>query len=168
MPPVFCGTVAHQEGTLKMSSCQRNGRAGAPRPGQPINGPLAAMEVVMLAVSQPHRPETIVLCLDHAHRGSTIIVVDHPSREPVEEIAEMMFQISTAAAGFGAMVLATVRPGPGVAVVPADELAWFELRAGAEATGLELLDWFVVSDDHVVSMCTFTDTRPLWHRADDL
>ncbi len=145
-----------------MSSCQRGGRAGAPRPGQPIPGPLAALEVVMLAVSRPRRPETIVVCLDHAHRGSTIVVVDHPSGEPVEEIADMMFQMASSAPGLGALVLATVRPGLGVAVGPADELAWFELRAGAEDAGLDLLDWFVVSDDHVVSLATLTDSRPLW------
>src|SRR3954449_1803723 len=149
-----------------MSSCQRGGRAGAPRPGQVISGPRAALEVVMLAVSQPRRPETVVLCLDHAHRGSTIIVVDHPHAEPVEEIADFMFQLAVSARGFGALVLATVRLGRGVAVVPADELAWFELRANAEENGLELLDWFVVSDDHVVSMATFTDARPLWHSGD--
>ena len=149
-----------------MSSCQRGGRAGAPRPGQVISGPRAALEVVMLAVSQPRRPETVVLCLDHAHRGSTIIVVDHPHAEPVEEIGDFMCQLAVSASRFGALVLATVRPGPGVAVVPADELAWFELRANAEDSGLELLDWFVVSDDHVVSMATFTDARPLWQSDD--
>jgi DNA repair protein RadC len=150
-----------------MSSCQRGGRAGAPRPGQPITGPLAALEVVMLAVNEPRRPETVVLCLDHAHRGSTIIVVDHPRSEPIEEIADFMFQMAPEAAGLGALVLATVRPGPGVAVVPADELAWFELRNGAEMAGIELLDWFVVSDDHVVSMATLTDARSLWQCGDD-
>lgn len=145
-----------------MSSCPRGRRSGAPRPGQPVTNPRAALEVVMLAVSEPRRRETIVLCLDHAHRGFTIVVVDHPNGEPVEEIAEMMFQMAKAAPGLGALVLATVRPGGGVGVVPADELAWFELRAGAESTGLELLDWFVFSDDHVVSMATLTDARPLW------
>jgi DNA repair protein RadC len=151
-----------------MSSCQRGGRAGAPRPGQIIAGPQAALEVVMLAVSQPRRPETVVLCLDHAHRGSIIIVVDHPRSEPVDEIADFMFQMAESATGFGALVLATVRPGPGLAVVPADELAWFELRANAEDIGLELLDWFLVSDDHVVSMATFTDARSLWHSGENL
>jgi DNA repair protein RadC len=151
-----------------MSSCQRGGRAGVPRPGQTIASARAALQVVMLAVSQPRRPETVVLCLDHAHRGSTIIVVDHPDTEPVDEIADFMFEVADSAAGFGALVLATVRPGPGLAVVPDDELAWFELRANATTIGLDLLDWFVVSDDHVVSMAIFTDSLPLWHSEDDL
>jgi DNA repair protein RadC len=143
-----------------MTHCSRRSTRRVPAAGQPIHDPLTAIDLVMSAAGEPQRPETIVICLDASHRGDTVVVIDHPDHEPVEEIAEIFLRVGPSDR-FGALVLATVRPGPRL-VTSADRSRWRELRAAAERTGLQLLDWFLVSSGDVTSMAEITDSPPLW------
>ena len=143
------------------SSCARtHGPAHLPLPLHPLFTPRDALEVVMLAASQPAVFETLALVLDHTHHGNTIVVVDNAST--ATEVTEVCEIISTAIGLGSAFVLATMRPGSPLSVAPIDHDAWFQMREISEDFGVELLDWFVVADGFAQSMSELTDSRCLW------
>jgi DNA repair protein RadC len=119
----------------------------APRAGiDPIDSPAAALAVIKLAMHVPLAAETIALVLDADHRGRTVVVVDgtHESDSVVEVTERLVDSIATSGHP-GSLVLASIRPGGGPE--PADADLWLEASELAEAAGVELLEWFVVTDD---------------------
>lgn len=118
-----------------------------PRAGiDPVDSASAALAVLRLAVTRPLRSEVIVLVLDGERRGRTIVVVDG-TEEPdaVIEVVERLADSLVSAQGDAALVVASVRPGGGP--LDGDEDRWIEATELAEQAGVELLEWFVISDD---------------------
>jgi len=125
-----------------------------------------AIDVLLLAASQPYRPEAIALVLDHAHRGLACVVVDGATDATLSEVATALLLSAEARSGVGAFVLATTAPPGGW---PADghelerhEMQWFDLREQFETPGYDLLDWFVLVDGLAVSMAELTDSHARW------
>jgi hypothetical protein len=119
----------------------------APRAGiDPIDSPDAALAVIKLAMHVPLAAETIALVLDADHRGRTVVVVDGTDEpECVLEVTERLVESIATSGRTGALVLASVRPGGRPTADDGD--LWFEASELAEAAGVELLEWFVVTDD---------------------
>lgn len=147
-----------------------------PRAGvDAISSPSEAMAVISLAMRRPLRHETLVLALDAARRGVTVIIVDGTAdRDSVVVVGEC---IATAVAGSGAveaLVLATVRPDAGGGASGdrddeddnGDPDRWFEASDVVEACGLELVEWFVIGGQDTIESihCPRDDVgeRPRW------
>lgn len=118
-----------------------------PRGGvDPIDSAAAALAVIRLAVHHPLQHETIALVLDGEHRGRTIVVVDGThDLDAMIEVVERMAEASAEAGPYGSLVIASVRPGVGPQV--GDDERWLEASDLADELGVELLEWFVISDD---------------------
>jgi hypothetical protein len=63
---------------------------------------------------------------------------------------------------FGAVVLATCRPGRGVELLPDDEAAFYRLRHDLAELGVELLDWFLLDGGLAASVSERTDGCWRW------
>ncbi len=118
-----------------------------PRAGiDPVDSAAAALAVIRLAVTRPLQSEVIVLVLDGDRRGRTIVVVDGTDEpDAVLEVVERLADSLVSAEGDAALVVASVRPGGGP--LDGDEDRWLEATELAEQAGVELLEWFVISDD---------------------
>ena len=115
-----------------------------PRAGlDPIDDPTTALSTIRAVMHRPHRFETILLLLDQARCGRTIVTVDGTS-DPDSAVETV--ELVTRGVGcecLGALVVATVRPG-------AEQLGehdidrWLEMSEIASVAGAELLEWFVI------------------------
>ncbi len=119
----------------------------APRAGiDPIDSPAAALAVIKLAIHLPLTAETIALVLDADHRGRTVVVVDRTDEpDSVLEVIERLGDAIATSGHDGALVLASVRPGG--RPLDDDGDRWLEASELAEEFGVELVEWFVVTDD---------------------
>lgn len=118
-----------------------------PRAGiDPVDSADAALAVIRLAVTRPMRSEVVVLVLDGDRRGRTVVIVDGTDEpDAVVEIVERLAGSLVDAQGAAAIVVASVRPGGGP--LDGDGDRWLEASEAAEQAGVELLEWFVISDD---------------------
>ena len=162
-----------------MSDCSAH---RVPRAGlDPIDGPATALAVVRLAVHVPHVHETVVLLLDHDRCGLGITVVGGTCRP--DDVLEVTECLLTAAAGtdrVGAIVVASVRPDDSASAachpdgckrgsddvddwIPAhwDPDRWVEMNELADTAGIELVEWFVISD-HVTTPRDHFGEPPRW------
>lgn len=118
-----------------------------PRPGvDRIADPAAALAVINMAVSSSPRTETIVVVLDHEHRGHTIATVNGTEHDDdvltvIERFAAALDVVSPG----DALVIASVRVGRGVQ--PDDGDRWFEASDLADGYGVDLVEWFVIELD---------------------
>jgi len=147
-----------------MSAVTRCHSHREPRPASlAVRRPEDALAVILTAAASPARPETICVVLDHAHRGLGVIVVDGAmSDDGIFEIAQVVLRAADGRGTIGAVVLATARPGRSYQPTADDHDRWFELRARFEATGVELLDWFLIAGGFVASLAELTDSKWLW------
>lgn len=129
---------------------------------EPLAGPEDALSVILTAASRPARAESIVLVLDHAHRGLGCIVV--VGEGPIGPVAEMLDHLAATEPHVAALVLASVRTGPPDEAGPGrgDLLAFHDLRARFDALGVDLVDWFVIVGRGASSLAELTDCQPRW------
>jgi len=118
-----------------------------PRAGvDQIDSAAAALAVIRLAVHQPLRAEVIVLVLDADRRGRTVVIIDGTDEpDSVLEVVERLAESVADSEHGAALVVASVRPSSGP--LDGDDQRWMEARDLAEDFGVELLEWFVISDD---------------------
>ncbi len=123
-------------------------RAGVDR----FDRPEPALAMIATLIGRPPRNETIALLLDDRRRGRAVLVVsgtDDP--DAVVEVAERISEADEV----GAVVLATVRStGAGDRPDPtgrSDVDRWLEASDLLESSGVDLLEWFVVTADGVVT-----------------
>ena len=118
-----------------------------PRAGiDPIDDAATAFAMLSLAVHHPLRHETIVVLLDDARRGRSIVVVSGTVEpDSVVEVVELLTG-SPSCDEIGGIVVATVRPDPASspANTDADIDRWLEMSHIAADAGVELLEWFVI------------------------
>lgn len=122
-------------------------RAGIDR----ISSHDTALLTLAMAITRPLRHETIVLLLDDQRRGIAVAVITdtrHP--DDVVEVVECLTRPATHNGRLGAIIVASVRPGADATSGsgPDDDVdRWLELSEIAEASGVELLEWYVVGTD---------------------
>jgi len=109
----------------------------------PIFSAADAMVVFAAQMMRPQRAETLVMFLDEAGRGSTLVTVtgtDDPFQ--IIEIAETMALSGSSSPNVSGLVLASVRPGS--TVLPGDDELWLEASDVVEDIGLILVDWLII------------------------
>jgi hypothetical protein len=116
-----------------------------PRPSDPIRCAADALRVVAMVMHRPLEAETIAFFLDDASRSDTITIISGTTDpESVVAIAECMAMVGAQVPALCGLVLASVRP-EGSGVLPGDIDRWLDAEAIAEAQGVELIEWFVIS-----------------------
>ena len=109
----------------------------------PVRSVDDALAIFDLQITRPLRAETLVMFLDGNSCGSIIVTVtgtDDPFQ--IVEVAEAMAMTGSGSPDVAALVLASIRPGGGPC--PGDDDLWLEVAEVVEASGLTLIDWFVV------------------------
>lgn len=121
-----------------------------PRAGiDSIDDAATAFATLAMAVHRPLRPETILLLLDEARCGRTVVVVTGTTDpDSVIEVVECVTQ-GIECELLGAIVVATVRPDASDQRDDTDVDRWLEMSEIASLAGVELLEWFVI--DRAVS-----------------
>jgi hypothetical protein len=142
-----------------------------PPPGTPLTGPEEALRIILAAVSDPPRAETVAVLLDAAHRGlSPCVLCDGASSaDQVIDLAGLIAALAEQEPALSAVVLATVRPRHGIELRRDDEEAFYRLRHDLADVGVDLLDWFLLDDGLAASVAELTDgcwrwmeERPRW------
>ena len=129
----------------------------------PLRSPDDALRVVLAAIAQPPEAETIVLLLDPTHRGNVCLVCrGAASAEQVASLVPILVQAAVNEPSVGAVVLATVRPGRGVAVGRADQVAFGAMGHELGGAGIDLLDWFVLDGELIASVAELTGACWRW------
>jgi len=120
-----------------------------PRAGiDAIDDAESALAMIALAIDHPLRHETIVIVLDQARRGRTVVVVD--GTEEPDAVIDVVECITQADESIGAIVVCSVRPpctahgADGADATDADVDRWLEMSEVADVVGVEVLEWFVV------------------------
>jgi len=151
-------------------SHRRRRRSAIPPAGSALRTPDDALRVVLATVARPPEAETVVLLLDARHRGGTCLVCrGAASAFQVATLVPVLVQAAAQEPALAAVVLATVRPGEGIAVAAADEAAFGAMRHDLAVAHVDLLDWFLVDGDLVASVAELTGacwrwsgTEPSW------
>ena len=125
---------------------------------QPVHAPHDAL-AVFLQASLGEQAETIVLVLDHRHRGSVCLVVS--SALSPDALVTLLVALGRADRQVGALVVASTAR---VSTSPSaqDELTWFEARERLDDLGVDLLDWFLIVGGQAGSMAELTDSQCRW------
>jgi hypothetical protein len=134
-----------------------------PPPGTPLRNPDDALRIVLAAIAQPPTAETIVLLLDARYRGGTCLVCRGAvTADQVASLVPVLVQAAAHEPVLGAVVLATVRPGRGIAVAPADDTTFGLMRHDLAVAQIDLLDWFLLDGDLIASVAELTGACWRW------
>jgi len=116
----------------------------------PIFSATDAMAVFAAQMSKPLCAETLVMFLDDAGRGSTLVTItDTDDPFQIVDVAEAMAMAANSNPEVSGLVLATVRPGGGV--LPGDDELWLEAADVVDEIGLTLIDWLVIGREGAFS-----------------
>jgi hypothetical protein len=126
-----------------------------PHPGRDrIHTAAQALAVVAVGLSQHPEDETIAFFLDDTHRGNGLLLNISGTGDPesAPAVVELLAEIAALQTGAGrpcaSLVLATVRSGGGL-LLPDDGERWVRCSDLADATGVTLLEWFVITGHQV-------------------
>jgi hypothetical protein len=134
-----------------------------PSAGRVLHSPDDALRVVLAAAAWPPEIETIVLLLDGQHRSATCLVCQGAGyAEQVVALVPILVEAAATAPGLAAVVLASVRPGHGIALAPHDEAAFAAMRRDLAAAQVDLLDWFLLDGDLIASVAELTGACWRW------
>jgi DNA repair protein RadC len=138
-------------------------RGVVPPPTTPINNPDDAMRIVLAAIAEPRTAETVVLLLDAQFRGGTCLVCRGASTpDQVASLAFLLTQVAAQETTLAAVVLATVRPGDGIAPSATDDATFATMRHDLAGADVDLLDWFLLDGDLVGSVAELTGACWRW------
>ncbi len=142
-------------------------RAPIPPAGAALRTPDDALRVVLAAVAQPPEAETVVLLLDARHRGGTCLVCrGAASALQVASLVPILVQAAAQEPALAAVVLATVRPGEGIAVAAAEDATFGAMRHDLAVARVDLLDWFLLDGDLIASVAELTGACWRWSGAE--
>lgn len=117
--------------------------AALPRPA-PVRCGADALRVLFLSASFPLEAETIAFLLDaHGNGGVVTIVSGTTQPDSVLAVAECLSRAAEGVPHACSLVLATVRPTG--CVLPGDIDRWLEASDLAAASGVQLLEWFIIT-----------------------
>ena len=135
------------------------------RTPRPLTSSLDAIEVILTLLD--HEPgTTLAALLDHLP-GANQLVVPVAGGDPGPAGAGGLAELLAGALPAGSrarLVLVSVRDHGGDAPAEADLSAWRVLVRTARAWPVELLDWFVVTDEAILSLAELAGPPARWDR----
>ena len=127
-----------------------------------LHSPEEAIATITVLMAQPGVEETFVFLLDNTHHGKDVMCVsDAAWPEQVSRIIDVVLGAARDT-WVGGLVMASVRPGGPILPDAEDLETWFDLRCRTDELGIDLIDWFLVIDDYVVSLAEYTSSTSLW------
>ena len=135
------------------------------RTSRPLTSSLDAIEVI-LTLLDDEPGTTLAALLDHLPGANRLVVPvagGDPGPGGAPRLAELLAGALPAGCG-SRLVLVSVRDRGGDAPAEADLSAWRALVRVARAWPVELLDWFVVTDEAILSLAELAGPRARWDR----
>jgi hypothetical protein len=115
----------------------------------PIDAHESALRTVVGLAHLPPRDETIVVFLDDARRGITVVNVTgtvHP--DAVVEVVELITSPAVHGGRVAGIVVASIRTTPDdAATAERDVDRWLEISELADDHAVELVEWYVIGPD---------------------
>ena len=110
----------------------------------PITDPGTALMLLRRMQAIPRRHETLVVLLDDAHRGFSIVTIDNTPRpdQAIDAVECFARPEIVRKNGLSALIIASDRTPDG-SPDPTDTDRWFEMCEIAERVGVELVEWFL-------------------------
>lgn len=132
------------------------GSSSVPRP-EDVRCPEDALAVVLATAS--HRDTLVALLLSGGRSSGASITFEDVYDE---DVASVVLMLCEAAPPDGELILASIRPGRGIAASMDEVYVWFDLCSIAEAEGVRLIDWFLIDGDGARSMAETTFSEDRW------
>ena len=135
----------------------------AVRSPRPLTSSLDAIEVILTLLD--HEPGTTLAALVDGLAGGARAVLPVDGGDPGPGGAlHLATCLAPVLRGLGRprVVLVSVREGGGDAAAEADLAAWRALVRDRRGGAYELLDWFVVTDDAILSLAELAGPRARW------
>lgn len=120
-------------------------------PMPPICDRAAALEAVATPTNAGRAPCVVLGCLDVDRRPLTMFVIEGspPTAEPLVLAVDVVLEavaLQPRGVPLGALVMASSRPGQCGGPTTADRAAWDAIDERCDASGVALLDWFILTD----------------------
>jgi hypothetical protein len=104
-----------------------------------------ALTVFCQGLSRPATPEVLLIARNEEQQMLMMLVVtDTVEPDHVLEVLQSILQVSVGTA-VDSLVMASMRPGMPICID--DALIWWSLQDLAESYGIEITDWFVLTED---------------------
>ncbi len=135
----------------------------AVRSPRPLSSSLDAIEVILTLLDR--EPDTTLAALVDGLAGGARAVLPVDGGDPGPGGATHLARcLAPVLRGLGRprVVLVSVRDGGGDAAEEADLAAWRALVSAGGAGAYQLLDWFVVTDEAILSMAELAGPRARW------
>lgn len=101
-----------------------------------------AIAAFQRTMSQPVKPETLVLFLEHDLSCRSAVSVSGTLKpEAIIDVAETVAAAAASQPHLGSLVLASIRPDGGIG--PHDDELWFDINDIADDAGIALVDWLI-------------------------
>jgi hypothetical protein len=140
--------------------------APEPRPRErfAVHSPGEAIEA-FATLATLDRSQVLALLLDAEHTGATCVAVDDiPEPDGVLRVASLLAELAGHDIGLVAVALASVRPGGGAELADIDRFE--QLSDCFEASGVTLLDWFVLGEHSAVGVGELVGAPWRWRGPD--
>ena len=144
---------------------------------RPIHTADDAIRTLMLATDDGSTDCVVVACVDAARRPLTLFVFDRspgvaqtpdpggrasPDDDLEQAVEALLAASASADSPLSAVFLGSCRPDSEPGPTPEDELRWLRLADLCADAGIELLDWFLVTDGAVCSVAEGLRPGPGW------
>jgi hypothetical protein len=138
-------------------------RSVVPPPTTALSTPDDALRVVLAAVAEPPTAETVVLLLDaHFQGGICLVCRGASTADQVASLVPLLTLVAKQQPTLAAVVLATVRPGRGIALAAPDDATFATMRHDLAGANVDLLDWFLLDGDLIASVAELTGACWRW------
>jgi len=129
-----------------------------------IHGPDEAIHALRLATDDGRLDATVVACVDAARQPLTMFIFEGP--RPADDVELALDALLGAAAQTDSLLAGVFvglsrgegEPGP----TPQDEERWLRMSDACADAGIELLDWFVLTDGTACSVAEGLRPGPGW------
>jgi len=139
---------------------QRRTHAPRSRVPKPLRTADGASSIIDMVSRDPLVAETICLLTDDAHLPLQCIIVEGGgSPDDVFTVAELVQELARGCP-IAHVVLVSCRPGHGFEHADLDR--WYELSAGFDEAGVELIDWFIRDESMMVAVTPLVGEVSRW------
>ncbi len=145
-----------------MPASPRSSHSSMPRAGlDPIRSSIDVLQVFDLQMRRPLGFETLVMFIDHAGCGKSLVSVSGTTEpDSILEVVDTMGMCVPDTAGVTGMVVASVRPGG--RILDSDDERWIEANESLDTLGLTLYDWIIIGRSGAISMCSELGLESRW------
>jgi hypothetical protein len=138
-------------------------RRGSGPPGRPVRSPADALRALSLATDGGREEAVVLACLDHERRPLTMFIVEGAPAGGVLTALDVLLEADREQQSpLAAVILASSGHGCAGPPGPDDLAQWGQLERRCRDAGIELVDWFLLSDGAAWSVAEHAGWPPRW------